>query len=280
MKRSLVLAVASACILAALSCAIGSQSAPATETPDVSFSGRSQEYTTLRDRIVARHGGRIPREWGEAVAGVKNRLKGGDKVVALTFDACGSPRGKEYDAELIDFLEGERIPATLFVSGLWIEANPALFRRLAANPLFEIANHGDRHRPASIMGRKAYGIAGSRNVGELVDEIELNARRINEITGRRPAFYRSGTAHYDETAVEVAAALGHRVAGFSLLGDAGATYTADQVRNALLNARSGDIAILHMNHPGSGTAGGVKAAVPELRKRGFRFVKLSEAELE
>uniref|UniRef100_A0A831UAD4 Polysaccharide deacetylase n=1 Tax=Geobacter metallireducens TaxID=28232 RepID=A0A831UAD4_GEOME len=252
----------------------------AAETPAPSRMPASGDYWTLRRQLAARFGERTPKEWGETVAGVRTRLAGSERAIALTFDACGSPGGKGFDAPLVDFLEREKIPATLFVSGLWIEANPELFRRLAANPLFEIANHGHRHRPASVAGLKAYGIQGTRDVGEVVDEIELNARRIEEITGRRPVFYRSGTAHYDEVAVAIAAALGERVAGYSLLGDAGATFSAPQVRDALLKARPGDIALLHMNHPESGTAAGVMAAIPELRKRGWRFVRLSDAAVE
>lgn len=271
--------------MAVLTCAAavggGISSLHAVDKPAiVSEQPAHEDYAALRERLVTRFGSRVPKEWGEAVAGVKTRLAGGGRTIALTFDACGSPRGKGVDAALIGFLEREQIPATLFVSGLWIEANPEIFRRLAANPLFEIASHGHRHRPASVAGQKAYGISGTRDVGEVVDEIELSARRIEEITGRRPAFYRSGTAHYDEVAVAVAAALGQRVAGFSLLGDAGATFSASQVREALLKARPGDIAILHMNHPSSGTAAGVMAAIPELRQRGFRFVRLSDVAVE
>lgn len=278
MKRTFVL-VAAVAVLFTVNAGWGDAASESTGA-DHFRQAPEEEYATLRGRLVAQFGARRPQEWGETVTGVGTRLKTGEKIVALTFDACGSPRGKGFDASLIGFLERERIPATLFVSGLWIEANPLLFRRLAANPLFEIANHGDRHRPASAVGRKAYGIAGTRDVGELVDEIEKNARRIGEITGKRPAFYRSGTAYYDEVAVEVAAALGHQVAGFSVLGDAGATYGVGQVRAALVKARTGDIAILHMNHPESGTAAGVMAAIPTLRSRGFRFVKLSEIPLE
>lgn len=273
MKHLLVLAAAALSLGAGVGAVSSAVAASEVLVPLREPAGKG--YASLRTSLVDRFGGRTPGEWGEAVTGVKTRLAAGDKVIALTFDACGSPRGKGFDAPLIDFLERERIPATLFVSGLWIEANPELFRRLAANPLFEIANHGYRHRPASVNGQKAYGIQGTRDVGEVVDEIELNARQIKEITGKRPVFYRSGTAHYDEVAVEIAAALGHRVAGYTLLGDAGATFSAQQVRDALLKARPGDIALLHMNHPESGTAAGVMAALPELRKRGFRFVRLS-----
>ena len=78
--------------------------------------------------------------------------------------------------------------------------------------------------------------------------------KIEGPTGRKPRYYRSGTAYYDEVAVRVAADLGEDVAGFSLLGDAGATYSREEVRKALLAATPGDIIIL-------GVAGGNIAAI-------------------
>ena len=77
-------------------------------------------------------------------------------------------------------------------------------------------------------------------------KIELNARKIEAITGKRPRLYRSGTAFYDEVAVEIANLLGHQVAGFSILGDAGATFSATEVTAALLKAVPGDIALLRI----------------------------------
>ena len=246
----------------------------ATELP-----GQTADYHKLKNSLIARFSDTPPREWGETVTGVLTRISGREKVIALTFDACGSPKGMKFDQELIDFLIKEQVPATLFINGRWIEPNLQEFDRLAANPLFEIANHGFSHKPASVSSRSVYGISGTRNVGELVDEIELNARKIEELTGKRPRFYRSGTAYYDEVAVKIAGELGQQVAGFSLLGDAGATYSSERVKAALLAARPGDIAIMHFNHPESGTAAGVMAAIPELKKRGYRFVRLSDLAL-
>jgi len=57
---------------------------------------------------------------GEGVRGVKTRLNTGQKVLALTFDACGGPGGSGYNGKLIEYLESEKIPATLFISGLKI----------------------------------------------------------------------------------------------------------------------------------------------------------------
>jgi len=231
---------------------------------------------SLKQQISSRFSGRKPLHWGENVPGVRTRLATDGKVIALTLDACGSAGGKGVDVRLMDFLEQLRIPATLFINARWIDANPELFRRLAANPLFEIANHGLRHQPASVSGRSVYGIQGTRDAGELVEEIELNARKIEAITGKRPRLYRSGTAYYDELAVEIAAELRHEVAGFSVLGDAGATYTAAQVKAALLGSVPGDVILCHMNHPESGTGAGIMAAVPELKRRGFSFVRMSD----
>ncbi len=233
-------------------------------------------YTDLKNEIVTAFSGRVPNEWGETVTGVKNSLATKDKVVALTLDACGSKTGKGVDLELIRFLEKENVPATLFINARWIDANPELFLDLARNPLFTIANHGLLHKPASVNGKSIYGINGTKDVGELVDEIELNAEKIQKLTGKRPEYYRSGTAYYDEIAVQVAERLGHKVIGFSVLGDAGATYSKEQVAAALLTSVPGSIVILHMNHPESGTGKGVMAAVPLLKKKGFRFVMLSE----
>ena len=259
-------------LLAALIIFLHPATVPAAET--------APALEILEQQMADRFGSSIATQWGENMPGVRTRLATKEKVIALTLDACGSAKGKGVDARLMDFLAQEQIPATLFINARWIDANPELFRRLAANPLFEIANHGMWHKPASTSGRSIYGITGTRDTKELVDEIELNARKIEDITGKRPVLYRSGTAYYDEVAVEIANLLGHQVAGYSILGDAGATFSAGQVTAALLKAVPGDIALLHMNHPESGTGTGIMAAVPELKRRGFRFVRMSDYPLK
>lgn len=230
----------------------------------------------LKGKLNATYAEQSPLAWSETVAGVKTCMDTDEKVVALTLDACGSLHGMGFDSELIRYLEKEEIPATLFINARWIDGNPKHFMALAKNPLFTIANHGFLHKPASINGRSIYGIKGTGNLDDLIDEIGLNADKIKRLTGKRPTYYRSGTAYYDEMAVQIAERLGHQVIGFSVLGDAGATYTEQQVNAALMASVPGSIVILHMNHPESGTANGVMAAVPELRKRGFRFVRLAD----
>ncbi|MGG1556446.1 polysaccharide deacetylase family protein [Paenibacillus ferrarius] len=222
----------------------------------------------------------VPRSWGETVPGVKRRLATVDRVVALTFDACGGPGGSGYDKVLIDYLTEEKIPATLFINSRWIDANPDIFQSLAANPLFEIENHGKQHLPLSVNGRSAYGVKGTGSVGEVVDEALYNKQTIEELTGRKTKLFRSGTAFYDDVAVRVLGDLELQPVGFDVLGDAGATFSAKQIEQALSRVKPGSIVILHMNQPTKETAAGIRLAVPELRQKGFSFVKLEDYSLE
>jgi peptidoglycan/xylan/chitin deacetylase (PgdA/CDA1 family) len=243
-------------------------------------SSSKKEYESFRKNIAKTFENQTPKEWGENVSGVKTKLDTNEKVIALTMDACGSPLGMAYDEKLINFLKKENIPATLFINARWIDKNLNTFKTLASNPLFEIANHGLEHKPASVNGKSIYNLNGTKDVEELVDEIELNARKIESITHKRPKYFRSGTAYYDEVAVKVSNTLHHEVIGFSILGDAGATYTKEKVENAFLSAKKGEIVIIHMNHPQSQTADGTIKAIKELKQKGFRFVRLSDYKLK
>ena len=221
-----------------------------------------------------------PTEWGEVVTGVNQRFQTTDKEMALTFDACGGPYGSEVDMELITFLKDNRIAATLFVNEQWIHANKELFLELASHPLFEIENHGTNHSPLSVSGREAWGIPGTNSPQEAYDEIMNNHQTVLELTGHEMSLFRSGTDYYDEVAVQLANDLGYDVVNFDVLGDAGATYTSEQVKHALLSAKKGSIVLLHMNQPHSGTADGVKRAIPLLIEEGYDFVLLKDKQLE
>lgn len=216
-------------------------------------------------------------QWGENVTGVVTTFNSSKKEIALTFDACGgSFRSSQYDEGLIDFLIENQIAATLFINSRWIQSNPEIFARLAANPLFEIANHGTAHRPLSVNGKSVYNIPGTASAEEVAREINSNGDLIEKLTGKRPMFFRSGTAYYDEQAVIIAHQNGVEIAGFSVLGDAGATFSAPKVAQQLLNSHSGDILLFHMNHPEGGTREGIIEGVTKLKGEGFSFVRLSE----
>lgn len=227
------------------------------------------------DEINDKYKDKPPKEWGENVSGVNYSIDTDEKIIVLTLDACGS-NNDGYDSKLIDYLKSENIPATLFINYRWIEDNREVFMELADNPLFTIGNHGYRHLPLSVNGKSAYDIKGTENIEEVVEEVLYNEMKIKELTGEKPQYFRTGTAFYDEIAIQIVNDLGEKVIGYDTLGDAGATFTKEEVKEALLSIKPGSIILAHMNHPESETAEGIMAAVPELKKKGYKFVKLED----
>ena len=233
-----------------------------------------------RDEIVQRFEDETPRKFGTRLDGIVDRVAPEDdpsiKTIALTFDLCGGKMAGT-DEKLIKFLIHNEIPATFFLSSEWIDAreDDELTREMINAPFFEIANHGTKHVPLSVNGRYAYKIKGTGSAGEVFDEVEVNAQKIRRLTGKEPAFFRSGTAHYDDVSVGIVSAMGYKIAGFSINGDEGATASASKVKSNILAAKGGEIVLCHANRPGSGTADGVIAAVGELKRRGFVFVTLN-----
>ena len=236
----------------------------------------AQDPAAQKARVVTELAGRAPRAWGQAIPGVITRFATKEPAIALTLDACGGPGGDEYDAALVDYLRREQVPATLFVTSKWIAAQRKAAAGLAKEPLFEIENHGSAHRPCSVTGRSAYDIRGTRSVADAVDEIQRGALAIRELSGRAPRFYRPGTAYFDDVCLDVAAALGEAAAGFAVNGDGGTGFSRRQVRDALVKAPSGSIVLLHMNHPSSQTAEGLMDAIPALREKGVKLVRLRD----
>jgi len=225
-----------------------------------------------RETIVSAYAGVKATKWAETMDGITSVLNTDEKIIALTFDACSG----DCDDELLQYLIDEKIPATLFISGSWIEANPGKTELLAKYENLEIENHGAEHKSLSVSGRKIYGVSGTANAGEIYDEIINNAVLLETLTGRKPLFMRDATAYYDEVAVKITTELGFEIAGYTIAADGGATYTAKQIQTVCAAPKNGSILLFHMNHPEKQIAEGVKALIPTLIAKGYTFVKLEE----
>ncbi len=236
----------------------------------------AEDYKILKQIIVLEFSGETPHEWGDTVSGVKTHLKTDEKVVALGLDMKDQDEG----LNLLRAFESENIPATLFVSGDWIDRNADILKKLAANPLFEIANQGLARKPCSVNGKSAADVAGTGSVDEVFTEIEKNARKIESITGILPQYYRAGAGYYDEVAVRIVNALGYEAVGSNLRLPEGTELTREKVLEAMLNPASGAIAIFKSGTLSRKVSGGILEAVHKLRAKGYKFVKLSDFQLE
>lgn len=117
-------------------------------------------------------------------------------LIALTFDADMSPEMLTelaekkveywYDFKVIQILENKHIPATIFMSGLWVETYPDIAVSLANNPLFEIGNHSYSHPRFTSQCTALEKIPSWGKEGEYIKSQET----IKNITGITPQYFR------------------------------------------------------------------------------------------
>lgn len=199
---------------------------------------------------------------------------GSPRTIALTLDACGGGT----DLRILQTLVDREIPATIFVTALWLHRNETAAGILRSQPgLFNVQNHGERHLPAIIGSASVFGLTPAGTPGAIRQEVERGADAIIAAGFPRPVWYRGATALYSPSAIDMIEASGFKIAGFSVSGDDGASLPASRVVARLSRCTSGDIVIAHLNRPGRPSGGGVAAGIKALQSNGVRFVRLDAA---
>ena len=280
---ALAAAVVSGCSTGGPAERAGSASASAMASPSPTATASPRPTASLqtvypsRSQVVAKFKNVPAGQFGLEVPGIELGLPKGNAAAALTFDACGGPRGSGVDGALLDALRAKQVPATLFVNERWARANAPLMAELASDELFEIANHGTSHAPLATSGQAAYGIGGTESIGQAYDEVMGNQRYLADQFGITAKFFRSGTAHMDEAGAAMCRDLGVVPMNFTVNLDAGATFGAQAVAAQVRQLAAGDVGIGHFNQPASGTAKGVALGLGQALDSGLRFTTLSEA---
>ncbi len=173
--------------------------------------------------------------------------------------------GSWYNTDVIRVLEKYKTPATLFLTGLWVESYPGEARALADNELFEIGNHSYRHH---AFTPSCYGLP---SIGDEEDESEIRRSQqvIREHTGQTPSLFRFPGLCFDAYDARVLAANGLTVVQGDLpAGDGFNHDTASIVEHVTRNVRNGSIVVMHM-HGGPNapkTADALELLIPELQR--------------
>jgi peptidoglycan/xylan/chitin deacetylase (PgdA/CDA1 family) len=195
------------------------------------------------------------------------------RVVALTLDCCPGA----FDARIATVLVSQRIPATIFVTGLWMRRNPEGLALLLAHPdLFAIENHGELHIPPVLGDRTIFGIRAAGDLPAIRREIDGGAQTIRAATGAVPRWYRAATGFYTPSVVPEIQSMGFAIAGYSLSADLGASLPAPRVAARLEKARSGDVIVAHLNQPRRPSGQGVIDGLRTLQRQGTNFVRLDQ----
>ncbi|MCX4578214.1 polysaccharide deacetylase family protein [Streptomyces sp. NBC_01571] len=205
------------------------------------------------------------------------------RTVALTFDAdmtadqgSRAAGGEHFDnPRLINTLRAFKVPATVFMTGRWADQYPAEARAIGRDPLFEVANHSYSHY---AFTKDCYGLP-------TVAEDAMRA----DVEKAYAAFKRAGVPHpmpyfrfpggcYDQQALRTLSAVGVTAVQWDVVsGDAFATDSDAVARQVLEGVKPGSVVVMHCTRSAApATERALRTIVPELRKKGFRFVKVSD----
>jgi peptidoglycan/xylan/chitin deacetylase (PgdA/CDA1 family) len=240
----------------------------------------AEHHATAADAFVMPAAARPGAPVTGAMAGIVRRvnLPAGDKAIALTFDLCQtrSPIAG-YDGAIVDLLRANKVPATFFPAGRWLETHGARAQQLAADPLFVLGNHSFDHPDL-------HAAAAERIVNEvLMTETSLaetrqaaaNACGTPLATPMRLFRFPFGSCA-DGSAVAVNG-VGSVVIQWDVVsGDPDGTSAATITSNVLRGIKPGSIVVMHANGRGIHTAEALARLVPKLRSEGFRFVTVPE----
>ena len=198
---------------------------------------------------------------------IVTRIENTDHRIAITFDACATQtHGYKFDRGIYRILQSEHIPATIFVSGRWVEFHPDVMEELAADPMIEFGNHSYDHPHMSEMG--------NGDIESEIDDTEATLARY----GKHSVAFRPPFGDYNDRMLDVIRARGLPVVSWDVVsGDPSeATTTNGMIQDVEENTRPGSIVIFHINGRGHKTAEALPTIVRALRARGFEPVLLSQ----
>ncbi|MBQ1071728.1 polysaccharide deacetylase family protein [Micromonospora sp. C31] len=254
------------------------QTTPPTAPPPTPTASTGQESTATPSGPVpgaTRPGTRPPV--------VDHGPRTGNKV-ALTFDAdmtdamryqlrSGAVRSYA-NLKIIDLLERERVPATFFLTGKWVEQYPEVTRRLAGNPRFELANHTYGHLAFTA---DCYGLPRIAE-HEMTADVARTFDVVAAYGGRQTRYFRFPGLCHDRRALTALAPLGVTVVdGDVVSGDPFAKSWRPVVRASLAGVRPGSVIVLHVTEANAPmTDEALPHILAGLAERGLEPAPLSE----
>jgi peptidoglycan/xylan/chitin deacetylase (PgdA/CDA1 family) len=182
--------------------------------------------------------------------------------MALTIDDGPDPRTTPL---ILAELRRQGARATFFLIAERVEGQEGLVRQLVAEG-HELGNHFMRDRPSIRLSPRAF------------ETDLLQAHQVLAAYGPVVKWARPGSGWYSRAMLEVMRRHGYGCALGSIYSfDAAIPSASVAARFVLRHARPGAIIVLHdAGARGQRTVKALRAVLPELRRRGYRVVSLSE----
>jgi peptidoglycan/xylan/chitin deacetylase (PgdA/CDA1 family) len=199
-----------------------------------------------------------------AISGVATQ----EPVVALTFDACATRKqANGFDRRIFSILERDKIPATFYLSGRWVETHPSAAKVIAQADWIELGNHSYSHPRLTLL-----------RPDRLTAQIRHTNRILLDKIGRPALTLRPPAGAFNESVVRAANKQDLPVVLWTVVsGDAGGHVPPARMDRVVLeHAKPGAIIIFHINKRAPFTKWALPDIIAGLRAKGFRFVTVSQ----
>lgn len=170
--------------------------------------------------------------------------------------------GNEHLPRMLEILEQERVKASFFLVGRWVDQNADMVARIAAAG-HEFGNHAysDPHLPQ--LGREA-----------ITREIVRTTEAIQQITGKQVRFFSPPYNDFNQTVLDVASELGYLTVLCSLDTADWMRPGVDRiVRRIVPRAHNGAIVLMH---PTEQTPAALERIIAGLKSEGYQLVTVGE----
>lgn len=208
-----------------------------------------------------------------------------DKYVAITFDYCELCTNiNGYQPEVIQYLRKHNIPATLFMSGKWMQSHSDIAEQLIGDPLFEIGNHTWSHAnlaltPTDVLDQQV--MATQAEYVNLRQHLALKADMLRLSDEMRfipvlMTLIRLPYGRCNDVALKRLQHHGLNVIQWSHVGLEGHEASDQQFKKFMNSLTNGSIILLHGNHVPKYTLPFLKRLVPILQSKGYTCVTVSD----
>lgn len=183
-----------------------------------------------------------------------------EKVVALTFDAAW---GADKTQGILDILDEHGVDGTFFLVGFWIDEYPDMVKTISESGC-DIGNHSNNHLNMSTLDK-----------AQIASELDYVSDKIEEITAKRPVYFRAPFGDYNNTLMETVEEKG--MVGVQWSVDSldwqgkSATEILSRVSKGVKN---GSVILFHNNSDHILEA--LPLVIANLKNQGYKMVRLSD----
>ena len=214
-------------------------------------------------------------------------VRGGRKVVALTFDLCERANNVAgYNNQIINLLRAGGHKATFFAGGKWMRSHPEKAMQLMADPRFELGSHTWTHGNLGLMDQAQIRAQMEPTQAQYALLRQELARRAEAkglaaqmaLVPKALPFMRLPYGRSSALALEELARAGYPIIQWDVEGERDEEENAPAIlaQNALAAVRPGSIVLLHANAVPQKSFAILERLLRGLRKQGYELVTVSE----